>query len=580
MFSKLSRNLKRILVSGWCAAAAIILNCPALATSSLSAGLTGQTVEQVRARMPQVEVYFYTEEELPQNVQIEAYLDGEVLSYTGMAKSDTFGTDYFILLDSSGSIRPGHLAAAKDEIVYLAENLGQEDSLTLITFGDEVELQTALSRDADQIEAQLEKVDGRDQNTCFYEAIVMGMRYARTAGGDNRQVMLIVSDGLEDTGSNGITREEVEELLWQSNMPVYALCADHAQTAQQEEFGRFARATGGELLAFGSQDADAVWKILTDWLDGAVRVCFEARSNKIDGMEHSLLIKLKSGSQEQNYTHPVILWDWIPDEVQPEVASFEYLSEENALKICFSEPVLGAEKTENYILKDEKQIYSPVSVTCLEDGRYCLTLPENLSSGQYLLTFSGICDDSMEHNPLAQEQLTFQKKLSFSDLPGILLGGAALLMGITLAAVLFLRLNKRSAKESPKKIIYEVQHVEAKPQTAVSSPEHNVPAVRLVLEIAGGAQAGQRLEIRIDRSAIWGRSSRMCDTCFQDPKISHQHCALEVRENELWMTDLGSQNGTYLNGIRLNGSHRLQPEELIRIGDTSLRVKEIFTEIQ
>lgn len=577
MFSKISRAVKKVLVIGYAVAMAIFLACPTRAADSMTAGLTGYAVEQVRARMPQIEVYFYTEEDLPVNTSIEAYLDGKALAWTGTMERNSFGTNYIILLDSSGSIWPEHLAAAKAEIIRLAGNLGRADSITLITFGDEVELQVSSSRDTARIKEALQKAEGQDQNTCFYEAIKMGLEYARTVGGDERQVMMIVSDGMEDTSSGGITRQEIETLLRQSNMPVYALCANHAGSAQQEEFGSFARETGGKLLAFSPQNAQQVWGELTSWLEGAVRICFEADSNRIDGGEHALLVKLRSGGSEENYTHPVSLWNWVPDTLPPEVETFVYLPKENALELRFSEPVLGAVEPENYLLKTGEQIFTPIEAVQLEDGGVRLSLPEKLPVGQYTVTLLGIRDDSMEENPLREEVFSFRKKRAIAELGPFLLGVTAAAFGVTLILVILRRSRRPENKESVKTVC-EIQHVEVRPQAPVSSPSPDGPAVRLHLEIAGGPQAGQRLEIRIGRSAIWGRSSRMCDVCLHDPKISHQHCVLEVRENGLWLTDLNSQNGTYINGIRLNGSHRLQAEDLIRMGDTALQVKKILVE--
>jgi pSer/pThr/pTyr-binding forkhead associated (FHA) protein len=39
----------------------------------------------------------------------------------------------------------------------------------------------------------------------------------------------------------------------------------------------------------------------------------------------------------------------------------------------------------------------------------------------------------------------------------------------------------------------------------------------------------------------------------------------------VYVEDIGSTNGTYVNGVRLTRERRLAPGDLIRIGETDLR---------
>jgi pSer/pThr/pTyr-binding forkhead associated (FHA) protein len=49
---------------------------------------------------------------------------------------------------------------------------------------------------------------------------------------------------------------------------------------------------------------------------------------------------------------------------------------------------------------------------------------------------------------------------------------------------------------------------------------------------------------------IIGRSPD-CDGRLENPLVSRRHCSLFERDGEVWVQDLGSQNGTRLNGERL-----------------------------
>ncbi len=57
-----------------------------------------------------------------------------------------------------------------------------------------------------------------------------------------------------------------------------------------------------------------------------------------------------------------------------------------------------------------------------------------------------------------------------------------------------------------------------------------------------------------------------------DPRVSRAHASLELREEGPFLRDLGSRNGTYLNGDRVEGAP-LSDQDVIRVGDHVLVVQ-------
>jgi pSer/pThr/pTyr-binding forkhead associated (FHA) protein len=56
-----------------------------------------------------------------------------------------------------------------------------------------------------------------------------------------------------------------------------------------------------------------------------------------------------------------------------------------------------------------------------------------------------------------------------------------------------------------------------------------------------------------------------------DPEVSRLHAELEFKAGEWTLCDDGfSQNGTYVNGLRIHGRRRLVDGDLVRIGQTSI----------
>lgn len=68
------------------------------------------------------------------------------------------------------------------------------------------------------------------------------------------------------------------------------------------------------------------------------------------------------------------------------------------------------------------------------------------------------------------------------------------------------------------------------------------------IKAIAGPFVGQ--EILIDSSKIIGRDPNV-DIVLQGGHISRKHAELSLRGDQLWLTDLNSSNGTYVNGERI-----------------------------
>ena len=56
-----------------------------------------------------------------------------------------------------------------------------------------------------------------------------------------------------------------------------------------------------------------------------------------------------------------------------------------------------------------------------------------------------------------------------------------------------------------------------------------------------------------------------------DEYASSHHARFEPRRDGVYVEDVGSTNGTFVNGIRVSRERRLVPGDVVRIGETDLR---------
>jgi hypothetical protein len=78
-----------------------------------------------------------------------------------------------------------------------------------------------------------------------------------------------------------------------------------------------------------------------------------------------------------------------------------------------------------------------------------------------------------------------------------------------------------------------------------------------------------RFSLEADRTTV-GKAAENDVSLAEDPTTSHLHAVLERFPAGWCVTDLGSSNGTWVNGERIWSSHRLRHGDEIRVGQTRL----------
>jgi pSer/pThr/pTyr-binding forkhead associated (FHA) protein len=95
---------------------------------------------------------------------------------------------------------------------------------------------------------------------------------------------------------------------------------------------------------------------------------------------------------------------------------------------------------------------------------------------------------------------------------------------------------------------------------------------RLEVVAAMGHEPGTVFDLG-DGGATLGRSTNS-DIEVDDPFASSAHARIFPRGDFMYIEDMGSTNGTYLNGRQLRRPEQLKMADKIRIGDTEYRYQE------
>ena len=93
----------------------------------------------------------------------------------------------------------------------------------------------------------------------------------------------------------------------------------------------------------------------------------------------------------------------------------------------------------------------------------------------------------------------------------------------------------------------------------------------LTVVAALGHEPGDVIDVA--EGATMGRGDA-ADINVDDPFASSAHARIYARGDFMQLEDMGSTNGTYLNGRPVRGAERLKEADTIRIGDTEYRYGE------
>jgi len=86
------------------------------------------------------------------------------------------------------------------------------------------------------------------------------------------------------------------------------------------------------------------------------------------------------------------------------------------------------------------------------------------------------------------------------------------------------------------------------------------------------SESQQGIELDVTDVTVLGRSSE-ADVVLDDPYASEFHMRLVAQDSGIMLHDLGSTNGTYVNGRRVTAPTQLRRGDTIQVGKTVMEVR-------
>lgn len=385
----------------------------------------------------------------------------------------------------------------------------------------------------------------------------------------DRKYAIVISDGVDRDNGGTTSYSRLSELYKTHNLPLYGVCLTDNNTKKSSyiDFSSLCNRGGVCKTAKNKTAAKVFNKLKKDKINNVTLFFCESDANSSVGSS-KLFINLKNQEKKITVKAYVVAKE---DNIAPKVESIEYDKESNSFEIRYSENVSNADKSDSYTITASNG--SPVTFeTPVYEGRVAtLHLNSTLFTGDYKFEFRNICDTSDDKNPLLDKELTRHIEAQSFVLHVLKIIGI-ILIPIAFLAALFLILlfmkKKKNVKRFRDIFIAQVEEIE---NEQVHIEQKKSSAKRISIFIYEGNGNTRRIDYNLNSSMIVGRSD-LCDLVIEDAQMSRQHFVVEDVETGLAVTDLGTTNGTNINGIPIKSRTFLSSGDKITAGETTITI--------
>lgn len=442
-----------------------------------------------------------------------------------------------ILIDNSSTVTTLNREIIKETVKYLIVNGDSNTKFCVATVSNGMDILADYDDTKDTKVRSVEKLEYRENVDSSFDTIMQTVQKYRDGDLAERDIILI-SDGHREDGS--YTAEELFFELNDASYPVYVLCCDQNDNKSElRELSSVARISGG--------------KAFHTMIEGNDASVGSAIGNEILtslSEKHSLM------EQDEGYDSSEQYKSYADEYENIEYSSENYVNQNNMNysnddKIMVENGYLmdGGYSAESNVVYEYPTDYKASS------GKAAILLPVCIII-IFIISLFVISNQRKKRIERKKEEL-FMNSLRAS-------------------------IEQKSVNEGvPKEIIDEMNEGETRSLNFDEYVEEE-GGTRLLYQAADGVDI--TLEDRADPTKYFraqvrdriviGRSQKLCDIPINyDDSVSSRHCELFLRCEELFVRDLSSSNGTYVNGQKVYQEIKVNSGDILKLGQLSLYIQ-------
>ena len=258
---------------------------------------------------------------------------------------------------------------------------------------------------------------------------------------------------------------------------------------------------------------------------------------------------------------------------RPQVEKVEVLGR-NTLRLTMNQAVNPNATRPQFYRVASNDIWNwhvPVrEVEISEDGRTVLLTTDPLYKGNYHVALNKV---SSRLSPANVSSLWDETDFTIAVWPRdrafyLARFRAPLLLAAAVLTALALQWRRLRRRDRAAEQTAEAEHLLAGTQGPAALPRRWVT----LFWAQKGSIAESRWAGMVESSLMLGSDAAQCDLCLPDAQVRAQHCVLCVRGESLLVQTLDPGAPVFVNGERIEGEHRLQNNDALRLGRTTVRL--------
>ncbi len=414
-----------------------------------------------------------------------------------------------VLIDNSLSIPKEDRNRIAEFLECFFQVKGEKEKIAIGVFSRDITYLTGFTSDYDTLKGAAEAVSYQNQDTYITDMLyeLWTSEYLYNPRDVYRRI-IVIADGI-DNESVGYTSAELNELIKENTYPIYTIgCKTEKNSTELENLFALSRLSNAAYFLLDSvEDVSSIADVLGRDKE-IVKVVATPPAELMDGSKKVVKINFSSGQS-------VSIEMRMPQQVEEREAEIEELSEESIEELVVEESTVE-EETE---VEDSEAI----------------------------------------------------RKAAAKKFIMLVVGAWIFVIAVIIIFILIRRNQKKRYQE-----MNEVESLKAQRERELTEALANHAEAgqqeRPCIALTDINEPTRSFTMPLKHSIVVGRSAADCQIILDyDKSVSSRHCEIFEKENQVLVRDLGSTNGTFVNGNRIEKETGVISGNIIMLGNLEMR---------
>lgn len=546
---------------------------PRAENTTMTGGAGAFQLEQVYVNVPDMNVFFYAQDAAgepytPTVVQaagLELTLGDQTLDTSSLGQASS-PVCYLVALDNGAEIDPADFRQMRAAVWQLIRHKGENDQIALYTLaGQTVCVQPATS-DAATLYAALagiEQAEGAPDAAGAAALLVQDIQRDYQALAPRKAVFLC-------TAAASLIRDPALLAGLSGGSMLNAALYTFVGSSSPQSLDVLQALSDGQIVPCAMEEMGDAVLARQQQMATALELRTEVPESLAGERQEIVTLAVPSlGSAVQSSTTVYMGFRM----ARPQVEKVEVLNR-TTLRLTMNQAVNGNATRPQFYRVSTNDIWNwhvPVQqVEISEDGRTVLLTTDPLYKGNYNVALNKV---SSRLSPANVSSLRDETDFTIAVWPRdrafyLARFRAPLLLAAAVLAALALQWRRLRRRDRAAEQTAEAEHLLAGTQGPAALPRRWVT----LFWAQKGSIAESRWAGMVESSLILGSDAAQCDLCLPDAQVRAQHCVLCVRGESLLVQTLDPGAPVFVNGERIEGEHRLQNNDALRLGRTTVRL--------